>query len=161
MTSASDLVEVRILGVPVAVHAQTTEHHDELLREFQLLATGAADDGVGSTPARVIALAASLRHHFGAVTAAEADELDAARDARVATIDLVYHLPAAAGPAVSRYNELLDEADGYCRQGQLMTLAAPAVVLAYRRWLLNEFVAQIAGLAPTPWPENGSACGPS
>lgn len=161
MSSSSDLVEVRILGVPVVVHAQTAEHHDELLREFQLLLASAATDDNGSRPARVIALAASLRHQFGTLSAAQAEELDAARDAGVATTDLVYRLPAAAAPAAARYNELLDEADEYCRQGRLMTMAAPVVVLAYRRWLLNEFVAQIGGHAPTPWPESESAARPS
>lgn len=150
-----DGVEVQILQLPVAVHARAAEHHDELMRELQLMLS----DDTDSTPARLIALAADLRGRFGGLTAAQAEQLDTARDAGAATIDLRYRLPPGAVEAVVRFTELLDEADEYCRRGQLMTLATPPEAVAYRRWFLNEFAAQLGGRPPTPWPESEFARG--
>jgi hypothetical protein len=48
---------------------------------------------------------------------------------------------------------MLDEADEFCRQGKhLLTLATPPDLRRYRQWFLGEFVAQIGGRPPTPWP---------
>ena len=47
---------------------------------------------------------------------------------------------------------IFDEADDYCRAGEhLLSLATPPEALAFRKWFINEFVAQIGGSAPVPW----------
>ena len=47
---------------------------------------------------------------------------------------------------------ILDELDAFCRHGDLLTLMAPTEVVAYREWLLGEFVRQLRdGLPPHPW----------
>jgi hypothetical protein len=49
---------------------------------------------------------------------------------------------------------MLDEADEYCRRGEhLLTLETPPELVRFRRWYLQEFVNQIAGAAPEPWPD--------
>lgn len=49
---------------------------------------------------------------------------------------------------------MLDEADEFCRSGNhLLTLATPPELLAFRRWYLGEFNAQLQGQSPLPWPE--------
>ena len=53
---------------------------------------------------------------------------------------------------VGRLGALLDEADAYCKQGELLTLASPPVVRRFRTWYLAEIRAQLAGAAPGPWP---------
>ena len=50
-----ELVEIRIIGMPLDVYQRSGEHHDGLLREFALLA--AADDPGEHVPARLVALA--------------------------------------------------------------------------------------------------------
>lgn len=48
---------------------------------------------------------------------------------------------------------LLDAADDYCTSGdQLMTLVSPPGQQAFRRWYLLEFVRQLEGQPPLPWP---------
>lgn len=145
-----DSVEIQILQLPVAIHTRVAEHNDELMREFHLLSSGDTE----STPARLIALAAELRSRYGGFTAAQTAQLDSARQAGTATIDLRYRLPPSVIEAVVSFTELLDEADEFCRQGRLMTLATPPDAVAYRRWFLNEFAAQLGGQPPTPWPES-------
>ena len=49
---------------------------------------------------------------------------------------------------------MLDEADEYCRRGDhLLTLATPPEELRFRRWFISEFVDQVNGAPPTPWPD--------
>ena len=49
----------------------------------------------------------------------------------------------------------LDEADAFCRAGnQLLALATAPEPLAFRRWFLGKFAAQIEGAAPTSWEES-------
>ena len=46
---------------------------------------------------------------------------------------------------------LLEEADDYCRRGELLTLATPPELVAFRNWYLGQVVEQIDGRPPTPW----------
>ena len=69
-------------------------------------------------------------------------------------IDLTYHVPPAAAGAAQQLGDMLDEADEYCRRGNhLLTLATPAEELRFRRWFISEFVDQLRGAPPTPWPD--------
>ncbi|MDP8936487.1 MAG: hypothetical protein M3O23_01920, partial [Actinomycetota bacterium] len=46
-------------------------------------------------------------------------------------------MPAEVGPAAAEFNRLLDEADEFCRAGDLLTLATPPDTAAFRRWFLD------------------------
>lgn len=89
-------------------------------------------------------------------------EADAERDAALAagaeSVDLTYHVPPAAAEASRALGALLDEADEFCRAGgALLTLATPPEARRFREWYLQEFVGQVAGAAPTPWPDYARA----
>ena len=150
-----ELVEVRLLGLPLDVYRRSAEHHDELQREFALITEGRREDvgGDDAVPARLLALIADLVVRFSGFTAGTTTELRAAAARGDASIDLTYLLPAEVGPAAREFDHMLDEADEFCRAGDLLTLASPPDVLAFRRWFLGEFVAQLAGAKPTPWPD--------
>ena len=48
---------------------------------------------------------------------------------------------------------ILREVDDYCRAGQeLLTLAPPPEVVAYREWVTSQVLGQAVGESPTPWP---------
>jgi hypothetical protein len=64
-----------------------------------------------------------------------------------------FRVPAAAKDAAINLGRLLDEADEYCRRGDLLTLATPSDTLAFRRRYLEEFVRQIDGAPARPWQE--------
>jgi hypothetical protein len=157
---ADDLVEVRILGLPLALANEAQEHFDELSREFLHLAN--ADDAVRhDVPGRLLALSDDLRSRFSAFTTAQEGLLDEAIERGDDLLDLTYHVPAAAGPAAAELADLLDEADRYCAAGTyLLTLTTPPGALAYRRWYIGQFVDQIAGRPPVSfaaWSAAGSA----
>ncbi|HET9187171.1 MAG TPA: hypothetical protein VFN80_04410 [Acidothermaceae bacterium] len=152
------LHEVRLLGVPMALHAAAQEHSAELMREMYLIAQqlhASGADGIGEhLPVRLVELVEALTGEFSGMTVAQDRQLEDAVASGVASIDLIYQIPAAAGAAAQHLGGMLDEADEYCRAGQhLLTLATPPELLRYRQWYLGEFVRQLAGEPPTPWSE--------
>lgn len=143
----TDLVDVRLLGLPVAVHGRTAAHIDELLREFVHL-----DDESADVPRRLLHLRDDLQARFSAFTAGPHAELAAAAARGDETVDLAYRVPEDAGQASVQALALLDEADDFCRRGDhLLTLATAAEAVRYRQWFFGEFTRQCAGAPPTPW----------
>ena len=150
MTDASSeaLHTVLLLEFPLPLYLRAQEHHADLVREFAYVAEPNDPDDV---PDRLMLISASLRERFGAFTSAP----DAVRDAALARgetkVDLEFNVPEAVAAAADDLSQLLDEADNYCRRGDLLTLATPPDLVAFRRWYLAEFGTQIAGGQPTPW----------
>lgn len=61
--------------------------------------------------------------------------------------------PVEARAATLALRQMLAEADEYCRAGdELLTLAAPPDIAAFTGWYLQEFLRQLDGAAPQPWP---------
>ncbi len=147
MSTGQALVPVHILGMPLDVYRRVSEHTDELLREFALI----REDESDHVPARLLALIDELNLRFAAFTQRQADDMQAAMARGDAQIDLLYEVPPEASVGVARLNALLDEADEFCRAGDLLTLAAPPEALAFRRWFLEEFAFQIDGRPPRSW----------
>src|SRR3712207_6692473 len=125
-----ELVTVQLLGLPLAVHAESVDRVATLRRELALVELAEASH-MGE---RLTTLAAELRVRFGSFTAHAEGELQAAIDAGHPTVDLTFHVPPAAAEAAEQYDALLDEADALCEQGALVTLVTPPVAVAYRRW---------------------------
>ena len=153
MSEAATLVEVRLEQLPLDVYRQTSEHNDELLREFALIKERDPDES-RSVPRRLLALIAELEARFSAFSAEQTRQLEAALARGEKAIDLVYRVPPEVRQATIDLGRMLDEADDFCREGKdLLTLATPPAALAFRRWFLEEFVRQIDGEPPRPWPE--------
>ena len=57
-------------------------------------------------------------------------------------------MPRSTGESMAALSGLLVEADDFCREGDLITVAMPPDCRAFREWFLGEFVRQIAGSAP-------------
>ena len=148
-----DLIDVRILGVPVPLHIEAAAHINGLQRELELIRVAGED--APDLPHRLRSLIDELTDQYGGVGDQPRAELDAASDRGDPTVDLVYRIPRSAGVASHRLGELLDQVDDHCRgQGHLLTLVTPPDALAYRRWFLGEFTRQCRGDAPRPWSEH-------
>lgn len=153
-----EAVDVQLLNFPLQVFVQAREHHDELIREFALLALSPPQDRPGRhVPARLLELVQSLGRDYAGV----GDRTDAVRDSALErgelAIDLVYQVPPSAGPALQQLRTLMDDAEQFCLDEQLLTLAATPLERRFRQWYLDEFARQLAGGPPTPWagPLNG------
>jgi hypothetical protein len=150
--AGDEVVEVRLLNFPLQLFQQAREHHDELLREFALLALRPPQDRPGhSAPARLLELIDLLGRRY-ATTAERADALrDEAIDRGEVTADLTYHLPRSAAPALRALHELMEEADEFCRSAQLLTRPSSGPQRAFREWFLDQLSGQLGGAAPEPW----------
>ncbi|HWI04551.1 MAG TPA: hypothetical protein VNT52_12130 [Acidimicrobiales bacterium] len=155
MSASTDgLAEVRLLRLPLEVWQRTQEHVDGLLREFALIAQD--EEAKLATPGRLLGLVQQLTAGFGGFSEAQRAAMEEALQRGEAEIDLTYQVPAAAAVAAQQLGDMLDEADDYCRRGAyLLTLATPPEELRFRRWFISEFVDQLGGAAPTPWPAYG------
>ena len=148
--SAGGPREVRLIGFPLDVHRRATEAFEGLRREFQLIALRSpeADD----VPDRLLRLVDALSVEYEGLST----EIDGIRDAATARgdteVELVYRVPPELAGACIALSEMVDEADEFCRRGQvLLSLASPPEAVAFRRWYLGELVAQLGGEPPLPW----------
>jgi hypothetical protein len=158
----TDLRTVRLLGLPIALFLRAREHHDELIREFTLMAirgnaqrvaaNGAAPEEFSpALPPRLRELVDILGRRFGATTSRADMERDAAIERGDATVDLTYHVPASMAADLKMLTQLMDDADAFCRMEKLLTLPRDPSMVAFGHWYNNEFLRQIDGLPPTPW----------
>ncbi|HEX3005329.1 MAG TPA: hypothetical protein VHO27_14035 [Angustibacter sp.] len=151
---APELVEVHLVDYPLDLFLRAQEHADDLIRELTLIANSpAVESGHSDLPARLLVLVEQLTHQYAGVSDDVEQQRDAALDRGDTRVDLTYRVPRHIADAVRHLGTVFDEADDYCRQGEhLLTLATPPDALAYRHWILEEFVAQIEeGRAPVPW----------
>ena len=156
----ADLRTVHLLEIPLSVYARSTQHFEELMREFALISLdtdreAAADGGSRPVPERLQTLVHELTENFSAFTVDTEAERDAALARGESTIDLTYRIPPQVTGASRELSALLEEVDDYCRAGQhLITLATPPESVAFRAWYLDEFIGQLEqGRDPMPWDE--------
>lgn len=145
------LVTVRLLEFPLQVHARAAEHSADLRREFQLILEQVRDHPT-DVPRRLVEVSTVLGQRYEGFTS-EQEQLieDGIEQGRTTLPELVFTLPAHAGEAAAQLGGILDEADAFCRSGQLLTLATPDDLVTYRRWYLASFIDQCAGAAPVAW----------
>jgi hypothetical protein len=132
-SSELDLHRVRLIALALDVMARAREQHEGLMREFALIVNPHPNTHY-DVPRRLLDVATALRE----------------RGDR--SIDTEMRLPAEAREAALSLAALLEEADDYCRQGDLLTLATPPELVTFRRWYLGQIVEQLEGAAPVAWP---------
>jgi hypothetical protein len=152
--SDDTLVKIHIRGLPVELHLRAGQHYDELFREFTLLSDETVKDAV---PTRVLAFVEQVQTRYAGFAVGNRQEIGKAVAEGREAVDLVYRLPAAVGPVCADLLRHLEEADAFCRQGELLTLAAPPEVAGYVAWFLGEFIEQVEGRAPTPYRDPATA----
>jgi hypothetical protein len=144
------VVNVHLLGLPVRLLIASQEHHDTLLREFRLMAL-APDRPAHPVTAGLAALVDELGVRHASSRARRDREIQAAFDAGLLQIDQVFPAPAAAAEKMTHLVAMLDEADRYCDDNLLLTLARPQLVRDFSDWYLGQILTQIGGGPPVPW----------
>ena len=147
----TELRTVRLLDYPIAEYLRSQEHGDELVREFYLIVQSDAADR--DVPERLLELVDLITEEYGGFSAGPEGERDAAAARGENFIDLLYEVPAQVREVCLTLDRMIDEIDEYCREGQLLTLATPPDIREFWRWSFYEFVRQIDGEPPIPWPE--------
>ena len=143
--------QIRLLGYPVRLGARQQEHLDEVAREFMLLSISRPEVRE-QVPGRLLELLEVLTTRY-------AEELEGPRRQREAallegreSVDLVYPAVPGVREAIADWQSMMREVDAYCRDDELLALATPADVVRLQQWVLGEFLAQLDGQDPTPWP---------
>lgn len=137
--------------MPIGLFLRTREHHDDLIREFTLMAIQRENSPAPAMSERLSELVEVLGHRYGA----SAVRADAVRDAAIergdASVDLTYEVPDSIAQDLVMLTELLDTADEFCRSEQLLTLPRTAEMRAFAHWHNEQFLRQINGFPPQPW----------
>jgi hypothetical protein len=151
----SELTHVRLLRIPVDLMARSNQHQQELLREFTLiqLSDKAAKADV---PVRLVEVIERYRQEFAKLSVRTRGQFAAARERGELYVDLELDLPRGAPQAARELRELFDEADEFCRRGDLITLATPPEFAAFRRWFLDEIIRQFEGDPPIAFEDAGA-----
>ncbi len=142
-----DTVLVKLLGAPIRALAEFEAHYRELRREVRLLALAHEDK---------YPIAKSLADLFGSLQrevqeGLDAEQLRKARQDGQEAVDLVVPVSPAQAETMGRFVELLDFADDFCRQQQLLALARTPPQVLFQTWFFTEFERQGSGRSARPW----------
>lgn len=142
-----DAVEVVFFGVDVALQREVSLHYAELRRELKLLSLAHERDyPVAKDLSAVFTGFESLFHpQYGLAMAA-------AFAAGVRTIDVSVPMSPAAAPAFETMLDMFDLADAFCRAERLLSLQRTPGQREFHEWVLHEFIGQLRGAEPRPWP---------
>jgi hypothetical protein len=147
---------VRYLAVPVADYLELQQHNDALFRELQLIRIRMhTQGGEGTTepPRRLISLVERLLAQFRRQRDMHRGKVAEAQARGAETVDLEMEVTPAAVPAARAYVDLLEEADVFCRSGELLIPPPPERVRRLRRWFVEHMAAQVLDGAPPRNPE--------
>ena len=145
----TETVDVELIDVPVHLLTHYRVRFRDLRRELTLIALDA--DETSNVGDRLDAVAKRLEA-YRSVGAEAQREVEDALSAGLDRTNLHYVLPLAAVPGIVELHRLIREADAFCRERRLLTLAAGPQEREMRSWFLNELIAQASGAPPTPWP---------
>jgi hypothetical protein len=148
--------QIVLLECPVELLAQSRAHNDALMRE---LAFATADADRDAAPVRLLELVDELRRRLAGLDADVEDQLAAARAADAPVVDLQVTLPRDGRDVALELAKLFDEAEEYCRRGELLTVAESEEPRRFRTWYLEEYVRQLDGEQARPWPHWRAAAG--
>lgn len=150
---ADGLVELCLQRLPLSVYLEAEQHNDALLRELTLMVESARSlpDGP-EVPRRLLELAEEVRSELRTATDSIRTQVEEAIRQGAVTVDLAVAVPVTGWAILLRMADQLDEADRYCEEGQLLTLASSPTVRALRRWYVTEVAEQLGGRPPRPWP---------
>ena len=148
--ASADLVTVRLLAAPLQLLAAGREWHDSVLAELRSRALNPTSVPAG-TPPRLEELTQVLGVRYGSAAPRPDAEVDAALDAGRLQLDLTYRVPPDAAPAARALADLLDEVDGFCELGLLLTGPRPAELRVFAAWWSEQVSSQCAGAQPRAW----------
>jgi anti-sigma regulatory factor (Ser/Thr protein kinase) len=132
--------EVTLGDVPTELLVAAKAHIDSLIREFALLASGAAGGATSPVPRELMALIERVVGNFSEARQSIKKQALRAAERGEPRTELSLYLPLSAAEAGLAYLEALDEVDAYCRNEQMLTLETPPAHRLFRSWYVEELV---------------------
>lgn len=143
MTPPEGMRTITLTDIPVRTFWQLQRHQDEMLREFALIDADREQGGAAEVPARLLEIVTDLRSRFASPRNDLLEQLSEAAARGDERVTVTITVPAAAASAVAAMRDAYEEADEFCRSGDLLTLAAQPDVAAFRRAFAHEILAQL------------------
>lgn len=157
---ADEVVAVVLAAMPPTLWLAAHQHHDTLLRELALHfpePDGIGEDLLAAGRARRLVAQAldealARARPDGVGRAARSPEPANPREWLPAQVDLELRVPHHLGPAFVALRDALDLAEWLSVAGQLLVSPGLPELIELRDWVCDEVVAQLDGVAATPWP---------
>ncbi len=143
--------EVTLGDVPTDLLLAAKAHIDALIREFALLASGAAGGATSPVPHELAVLIERVVGNFSEARQSIKKQAVRAAERGEPRTQLKLFLPLAAAEAGLEYLAALEEVDAYCRSERMLTLETPAAHKLFRTWYVQQLV---AGLRQAADPEH-------
>lgn len=138
--------EVELAGVPAELFVNSQNHQHDLLRELSLIDIGDRWQLTdGHLPHRLATMIAEILADYADVRTVTRQQALEALERGEETVTL--RVPTRQGivDALRRWLRLVEQADDFCSQGLLLTLPAPAEVVALRRWYVEAIEDRLRG----------------
>ena len=145
--SREEMLEIRLLGMPVELFSHLRRHFNEIGRELRLLALSEPD----RFPLAVEFSELFLQVEYERRQVAGVDVLDRAIDEGGGSVDLTYLTPPTAPATMGRLREVIDLVHAQLSGHVLLSVPPPPDLLALGDWYLGEFARQGAGEEPIRW----------
>jgi hypothetical protein len=139
---------IQLRGVNVADFQHTSQYHDELIRELHLIQAGDSAEG------RLAEVTRTLLAEFTSFSPGIRAAIDDAAERGETVIDIDVRVPVHLRAWLEHFRDHFREIDLYCQAGFLLSLGSPAVAVACREWFLGQFIEQLDGQSPTPYPSH-------
>jgi anti-sigma regulatory factor (Ser/Thr protein kinase) len=145
--SREDAVDVELRGLDLGLFTSLEQQYSELRRELRLLSLAHHD---------AYPLAGDLSATFQAFEREFPTGMSAAALRESAAggthLDLTVPMRRDSAPIFTTMLEMFDLADAFCRGERLLSLQRTPAQREFHQWLLGEFVRQLDGELPQPWP---------
>ena len=146
----STMHRVVLIDLPLDLWNRARQHGDALRREFAFIAAEGREDT--DLARRLLAIAETSDRRYATLNPDAEALVEAALQRGESFITVEVSVPFDFMQHILESVPVLLEVDQYCRTGALLTLATPDDLRDYWTWYLGEFVRQIEGSTPTPWP---------
>lgn len=146
MTGRDELRRVVVRDVPTRALLAADDHLSGLMREFRLIMLGEETGQTEDVPTRLHALIDEILARHRSARDERRRQAELAVMSGRERVDLELWMARSAAADLVRLVELLDEADAFCREGDLLSLSSTAEQREFRHWYTNEVVRQL--LAP-------------
>lgn len=147
------LTEVRVDAVPARLFLESQDQQQDLIREFVLIELGDRFELTAEVPQRLARLIADILADYADVRWATRQQALQALENGREELSMAVPVRPGMGAALRRWLDLLEQADRFCEEGALLTLAATPEVRRLRHWYVEELLRLLpAAPAGTPSP---------
>ncbi|MDN5893916.1 MAG: ATP-binding protein [Nocardioides sp.] len=144
-----DGLSIHFESFPVELYVDWRRHFREVRRELVLLSLSHST----AYPAAITLSDFFVQFEEEVTRIRGLQEIEDAIAAAHPTIEVTLVVGRDTPGMMSQMIDVLDLADTFCHNEQLLALATTPQQKEFEKWYLGEFVRQGAGEGPTPWPE--------